>query len=368
MNSTQTIIFYIIIFLFSLFFLSISMKSNKKSVKKFFSILSFFLLWFINVFRSSTVGVDYNSVGNAYSSIVMGIYDSNYNWFWLPLRIFCKIVGLIFGPNPFWFYLIIGTIMILFLYKTINKCEHKLFSLFLFIVFGLYLQSFNQERQMVALIIILYGSFFINNNDKKKYIFTILFASIFHESALVFIPLYYLKNIDYKKKTILIYILVAIFLFFSGGIFFKLISYTKYSIYFASQYNISNVKSTIFNLLVRIVLFIFCIINKRGIKPEDKNIKLYNFCFHMITICTLLQFVVTKYYFFGRFTTYFYSFYIILLPKILDIFINKFVKNRMLTVLKAFIILVLLLYFYVYYKSPSGSIGSGYDIYEFIWR
>lgn len=364
----QTFIFYSSLFLLSLFFCWLGEKNKSKSKIAIF--LAIFPLWFINVFRSMRVGTDYINVGNTYYNIVMGSYNNNYNWFWFPLRIFCKIIGLLFGPNPFVFYFFIGTMTMYFLYKIIIKSENKTFSLFLFIVFGLYLQSFNQSRQILALIIILYALFYINDkNNKIKYFLLVALASVFHESALIFVPLYFLKNIKINKKVLTIYCISALVLLVSNNILVSIISHTKYVIYFSSQYNLSNVKTTLLNLCVRIILLIFCMKScKEDLEKNFENNIVYNYCMHMAIICCILQFLVTKYYFLGRLTTYFYAFYVILLPKAICNFYKKFKQNEYLIIVKITIIIVLLLYFYIYYSSPSGSIGSGYDVYSFIFN
>ena len=44
---------------------------------------------------------------------------------------------------------------------------------------------------------------------------------------------------------------------FGSTLFEKIISTTKYAIYFTTQYNISNVKTSYLNLIVRIILMFF---------------------------------------------------------------------------------------------------------------
>lgn len=362
MDSTLTLFFYISIFLVSLFSLYISEKSKDLRTKQIFKFFSFFLLWFICVFRASSVGTDYIKVGNAYSRLVLNDYNYNYNWFWLPLRYFCKLIGLVFGSKMFWFYFILGTLTVSLFYKFIYKvCDNKVMSLFLFIVFGIYLQSFNQTRQIVALIFALYSMRYLKDNNFSKYLLTILIGSIFHETLLVFIPLYILKDMKVTHKTLMLYIIGSIILLLMHDLIYDLISHTKYVIYFSSQYNVSKLSSTILNLFVRIILYIFCMKNKNDLEGS-----LYNFSFNMVTICTILQFLVVKYYFFARFTTYFYAFYIILLPKCIDNYLKRFTPNSR-RIVRGLIYIVLFAYFIVYYKSSSGAVGSGYDLYNFVF-
>ncbi len=364
MNKTVTLIFYIFIFFISILNLHFSEKTTNYKLKKFLIFMSLFPLWFINIFRANIVGTDHLAVGNQYSKIVLHQSMSGYNWFWLPLSTFCKVIGFIFGPNYFWFYLVLGTLFVIYLYKfIINNCQNKVASLFLFIVFGLYLQSFNQTRQVLALVIILYSMKYLNGHNKFKYFFSILCASVFHESALIFLPLYFIKNININsKKSKYMYLIATIIILFFNTIIIRIISFTKYYIYFSSQYNIEKVSSTIINLFVRILLLIFCIYNLDKEKIQKRD--LYNFSYHMVIICTLLQLLAIKFYFFARITTYFYAFYIYLLPICINNFLKKFDPNKR-TIFFILITLILFMYFFVYYFSSSGASGSGYEIYKF---
>lgn len=367
MNSEiSTLALYIIIFLISITLVKYSNKINNKKEKNFLLILSMIPLWFLNVFRASSVGTDYIQVGKQFTYINNStsiFYTQGYNWFWLPLKIFCKIVGFCFGSEPFWFYLICGTLTIYFLYKNIreNSDYSKMF-LILFIAFGLYLQSFNQTRQILAMIIILYAIKYIKEQKFFKYTILILFASIFHETALIFIPLYFLAKIKLDKKTIVLYFTVTIILFLGEKLLYNIIYMTKYSIYFTTIYNVSKT-SSLFNTIVRVTLLIFCYIFKKDL-IEDKK---YNFCYHMISICAILQILTMKYYFLGRLTTYFFAFYIVLLPRCLDKFLEK-ISFKYRNILKILIYVLIILYFMIYYFSPSGSINSGYNMYNFIFE
>lgn len=367
LDTYTTLALYSFVFLFSLYFLHISTTTKSKKYRIVFSVLSFLPLWFLNVFRAPYVGTDYINVGEAYSSVVNKNYHSVYNWFWFGLKIFCRIIGFIFSSNSFWFYLVLGSIFIIFLYKSINNCEYKVFSLFLFLVFCLYLQSFNQSRQIVALVIVLYSIKFLKEENFVKYFICILFAAIFHESSIIFIPLYFLKNIKINKKIVFCYLILMLLFYFNNNLIYNIISYSKYKIYFTTQYNISNVSSSYINLIIRMFFLIFCLAFYKRLNNDKK----YNFCYHMIFICTILQILTIKFYFLGRITTYFYAFYIYILPKCINLFLEKFDKNGRKFIL-LLIIIMFVAYFLVYYFSSSGAVGSGYDHYGlynmFYWK
>lgn len=366
MNSVQSFCFYLIISFISIFFMKIGIKNRNKNKKIYFIFifLSFSILLVINIFRSSSVGTDYIQVGDMYSQIVKNEFniEKTYQWFGKPLTIICIGIGKIFGDNPIVFYTFIGFFTIFFMYKFIlNSCKYPTASLSVYLMFCMYLQSFNQARQMLAVAIVLFSIRYIESNNIKKYFIFIILASFIHESAVIFLPLYFMKNIQFNKKAILIYLIGFLIFYFEFEIIERLISYTKYYNYFSSQYNIQNVFSTYMNAIVR-VLLLFLVLSFRN-KYDLKTNKKMNFIYHMVAICTILQFCAIKYYFFGRLTTYFYSFYILILPEIIDLFLKKFTNQSRKVVMMA-IILLGLLYYWVYYNSASGAVGSGYSRYS----
>ena len=360
--NVNTLIFYCCIFAWSFITLNLYEKNRDKKINKIFLFFSFFPLWFINVFRSNLVGADYMSVGNAYSQIVLGVYSRNYNWFWLPLRIFCRMIGFLFGYNPFYFYFILGTIFVFCLFKCIlENSEYPKISLLLFIASGLYLQSFNQTRQMLALILVLFSVKYLKKNECIKYIICILFASVFHETALIFLPLYLCSKIKINSKVILYYIIFTALCIACNPIILKILSFTKYYIYFSSQYNISTMTSKV-NLLIRILLLVYCLFYRDKLSSN----KIYNYSLHMVMICTIIQVFTIKYYFLGRLTTYFYAFYIYLIPKCISYTAQNLSRNKKMLFYSIFYIGVVSL-FLIYYCSQPGAIGSGYGDYSFIF-
>lgn len=362
LDKNLTLLLYLVVFVFSLTFVCFANKTDNKRKQTAFLIIGMIPLWLLNVFRSYNVGIDTIPVANKYVSIVNNINISNYNWFGYPLQIVCKILGFVFGPNPFWFIFLIGSLFICFLYIFLkNNIKYSFLYLALIIIFGFYLQSFNQSRQMLSLMIILYSSKYIEKENIFKYFLCILFASIFHSSALIFIPMYFMKNLKINHKILAFGFVGTFIVMIFNPIIPFILKFTKYSIYLTTQYNVSFAFSTFMNLIVRLIMFYFCM----RFRNKINNNKINNFSYNMIFICTLLQFLTIRYYFIARLTTYFYAFYVILIPQCFEKIMEKLSsKNKMLFVV--IIAFILFSYFIVYYMSKSGAVGSMYEIYDSI--
>ncbi len=72
-------------------------------------------------------------------------------------------------------------------------------SYFLFITLGLYFQTYNTVRYYLALAIAMYAMRYVLNRDIIKFVFFILFASLFHKSVLLTIPVYWLASYTWNR-------------------------------------------------------------------------------------------------------------------------------------------------------------------------
>ena len=64
-------------------------------------------------------------------------------------------------------------------------------SLYVYIASGMYLVSMNGVRQYLTAAIIFTATKYILDGNWKRYFLIVLFASTFHQSALVLIPIYF---------------------------------------------------------------------------------------------------------------------------------------------------------------------------------
>lgn len=100
---------------------------------------------------------------------------------------------------------------------------------------------------------------------------------------------------------------------------------------------------------------------KKNSVIASSNLSLFN----SVVLCTLFQVCAVRFSIFGRVTTYFFVAYILLIPKVLQVFQRKFVRENRRVVRVAFI-LVCFVYQMVYYFSSAGASGGGYEIYKLL--
>lgn len=213
---------------------------------------------------------------------------------------------------------------------------------FLFIALYFYYSSFNIMRQWIAMSIFLYALKFAYDRKIIKYLLCIAIASIFHKTALLTIPIYFIfqMKINIKNLAILICGLLVVVWQFENIITFigsvLNMNITKYLLYF------DNTTSTGSNgyAYVIIVLLLLCIIAftyKKYIKENEqgKNQIL------ILILAGIISLAGTNSMIFGRLQLYFIPIIIVVIPNIL-----KLIPQRQRRVAYFLIVILGMLYMY----------------------
>lgn len=341
----------------------IDLTNHRKAI--FFFILSFLILLVLLIFR--------NGVGTDYPRYKMLFYQIHYNKLnaseisWLKSSILfiilCKILSL-FSNNPFIMFAVMGFLTLLFFYLGILKSNNRKVAFFIFFCFCMYFQSFNQMRQMLAVALVFYSYYYYKNEDLKKFVLFVLIAMGFHMSAAVTLLLIPLSKLKLNKKVLLNYLIISLAVYICFNLLVSImgfIPYVKTYIYYLNNDNLG----TNINLIIRVLMLFICLLFRKDAINFDKgNEKLY----HIVIICTMIQFFATRFAIIGRVSTYFFVAYIYLLPEILSIVKNHFVYSNQ-PIIQILFNIALGCYFLIYYFSTSGSgaLSGGYIHYKFLW-
>jgi hypothetical protein len=189
-----------------------------RNLQKILTILFLFFTFFVSAIRFE-VGYDYND----YLLTINEINDGNIHRTIEPsFYLISKFVHIIGLSNEYVFviYSIISGLCFYFLFKKVRF--HPNFLYFFIFFSNFYLQSLNQIRNFVAILLIWLAIL----NYKNIYVFLIcsLLAIFFHYSALFVIPIFFFlsKNIRIYNKIIILLIaffLVNLFSQFTSSIF-----------------------------------------------------------------------------------------------------------------------------------------------------
>lgn len=114
---------------------------------------------------------------------------------------------------------IVPTMVVIYKYST-----DYYMSLFLYIAFGFFSFAMNPIRQAIAIGICMIAFIFAKEKKLLPYLGMIVLACLFHTSAIVFLPTYWLSKIKYNKKTLVVYVMLLAIANLFKGQFFRFIN------------------------------------------------------------------------------------------------------------------------------------------------
>lgn len=110
-----------------------------------------------------------------------------------------------FTSNVTFYFLVVAALSFFFLYKAFDKyCLYPVFGVCAYISRFYIARNFCQIRAGLSYAIILMAVQYITKKDWKRYFAWVFVAYLFHHSALIAVPLYFLCMLDIKKKHIVI--------------------------------------------------------------------------------------------------------------------------------------------------------------------
>lgn len=299
-----------------------------------------FLIAFLPLFLVSglryMVGTDYlNTYVRTYENIAQGYQNVRIDF---GFYYFIKIINFIFNNNQ-WLFIITSFIINFFIVKSIfEQSKNKSLSLFIYVCGTLFFFSMNGVRQSVALSLFYYSLKFIEKKDFKSYLICNIVGAMFHSSAIVFFPLYFLLNRKYKTKTKMIVISISlIFATSLSTLLSNLLINTRYSMYITNgAYKPVSVLSI--SVLINILLFVLYEFNYKN-KNNDLKYNIYS-NIHFLGI--IVSIFLTKIPLVMRFFVNFRYIEFLSIPYLIDN-INISKKNKQ--IFKAVVIVIYFIYF-----------------------
>lgn len=307
------------------------------------------------------VGQDYIPYLRIYEAVGQISWKELPSYFYFREPVYCiytKLMSVLFHENFAPYFLGMAFATAFFLMKGIyDRKENIVWSTYIYLSMGLFYISMNQIRQLIALSIILYSIQYIENKNWKKYLLWILIAAGIHNSALIMLPCFVLRDIKLRSRKKALGLLLLIFLglyFFSPIIIEEVIGATSYG--WMLEFQAGEVDNMIFNLMYRGALLLGCIYYIRPVLQKDKK---YEVLYWLSIVGIIFQIMSVYATSIARITTYFYAVFIFLIPVVVQSIMNK--KIRFLA--KLVIIFGMLSYhiFYLVYRlnfMPYQSVFS----------
>lgn len=251
-------------------------KSNKVNLV----IIPILLLTLLAGLRDRYVGTDtwtYTQPFNPNYDNTALVLDANVEY---GYQIFVYLINYL--TNDYYWYLIsIALIIITLMVYSIKKYSiDYILSVYIYITFGFYTFLFNTVRQAIALAILFYGVKFFLDKKIIKYLLLVFIAALFHVSAWIMIPFYFLvhSKIRFEVKAISTFISSAILS--SMVIQYMSASNQRYEQYTQESEHSGGYLILLFYIVIAIFLYIF-----------GKNLRLKNKDYSLLEqlyICGLL--------------------------------------------------------------------------------
>lgn len=263
-----------------------------------------------------------------------------------------KIVGL-FTKNSMYIMIVVSLIIIVLFFIQFKKYSTYIWlSVLMFVNVGAYYISFNIIRQIIAAAIIFSGSRFLYEKKPKNYFIIIAVAALFHKSALIMIPFYFILNFKFNVKKLF---LASTALFVSMTFLELILSIIQkffYSYFKMGTYGM--VGFSFKNVVLPLLVLIFVLVNYSKLDLSSPKINVW---VNAIVFYAFFSFMGLKIQMIQRIAEFFAPYILLLIPWVISRISSK--ELRVLTIYIT--ILLVISYNYITFS------GSGYDPYYFIW-
>lgn len=345
---------YIITFIICYFFLFLSnyKDTGRRSDKLITIILSFLPLLIVATIRGKSVGTDYLMYNNFfYDSGKLHLFKKDLEFVFV---LFCKVFHFFFN-EPVIMFMTIYLILYFVVYKSaLKKNKYYELTIFLFIAFGFYTNTFNVLRQWMAIPLLYLGMHYICEKDSRRGVLLFIIGLLCHYTSVLTIPIFYLCTKIKSDKTRVLIIILSIIMFLNLNTFMQLLYNLFVKIHFSEKYlkyfiraDYNSLNTNIFVMpmftLVTYIGYIILIKKKVVLSKHD------NFLINCVIIGFMTALIGTRNTMFQRIQLYFVYSLIFVIPYILE---NYKSKHKTILYLSC---IVLGMIFFIYSLGKNGG-------------
>lgn len=278
-----------------------------------FVLLAFSQLFLISAFRYD-IGFDYQMYATGFQNMrATGFESLTYKDWETGFIIFTKLLGLIPGMDYVWYMIILSFIAIfpaaIFIYK---NSKMPWLSTVLYVNMFMFFMTMNFLRQMIAVSLLMLAWHFMKRKKFIIFAIIIVFASFFHQTVLVMIPVYFLVKMKPAVRELLIYGFILLWFYTASTNIFDLVTTFFHEEYRNSVFIDEGVSFVYAILPVFITVIAFLMIKTGTVNLTNENKYLTNLSF----IGTLMMVTMSKHSIIERLSYYFIIFMILLVPVI----------------------------------------------------
>lgn len=212
----------------------IAKNKNKRLLFLFFAVSSMLPTYSLSAFRYE-VGTDFKSYQLYFYYIQRGAELSGLERGYYYLTKLSTYLT----EDPTGFFVLSSLVVCGCVYLAIyQQSINPPLSIFLFFGTSMYFVSLNGVRQMMAAAVLIFSFRYLQNRNWKRFFLGVFLAILFHESAVIFMPVYFIVKLKLNPKKVVQYLLLLALAFpVVDQIIYFFSSLMGYSGYFASSFN-----------------------------------------------------------------------------------------------------------------------------------
>ena len=310
---------YLLLIIYILFLTIIFDKNDKKN--KTYLGLAFLGLFLVSALRSYKVGIDTSAYVNFYNNMKYytfhGLLDARNE---IGFGVLCKILYMINHNSQF--LLVVTSFIINYsVYRFIKKYSNNYaISVFCYVFINYYFIYMNIMRQGLALAVMLFAYDALKKNKNLFFILLVIFASLFHSSALLCLILLPINKTEFNKKQRYLIIPIFILFFLFGNKIFGLLSSVsgdflgRYDAYAGSKFDVSNYFGTFIAFLFHFFVYFISSFKIEIGENEEEITYMKKLLILGLLICVL----GIRVNILNRLYSYFLIYEIIWIPKVLE--------------------------------------------------
>lgn len=189
-----------------------------------------------------------------------------------------KLCAVVSNGEPWSLFLATSFITVICFFSGLRNSKNYLLSVVLFFSLGIYFDAFNGIRQYIVISVFIMLYPLIKGGSWKKYVVFSLLCSLIHTSALLMIPLYFLRNLKINK---FLYLTIAIFALLLKD---SILAYMIGIISYFPKYNEYLLRNTLFNqvsfstsgIVFAIISIIPCLMVEKEMVRTKEGLFLFN--------------------------------------------------------------------------------------------
>ncbi len=298
---------YLITFVISFILAFIGNKQIKGSLRFFFFALSILIPSLLAGFRDETVGYDILIYAVPCFNTLLDITNIKDLFSFMatsglePMYVIFNFIITRFTDDIFWSFFLQQIIVLSLVMITCNRLKNIINVPIIYLSYLLFYfcNSMTSNRQVFAVAIVFFSFYYIIRNDLKKFIICIAVATLFHNSAIFTILIFYIYRyavnikgkIDFIKLSYIIVIGFLFYVFFPVIINFLITNgliNSKYERYMNAEYNFHKI-----DILIMLLMYLITFFNKK--LPAYNNVlKLFIITAIFINLCGQYNDVATR--------------------------------------------------------------------------